>query len=59
MRFGYEMKLKSRIYEPDGSQTLNCLAKINATSVNVRFKSRVENDTARIVIEKIDHETFP
>jgi hypothetical protein len=59
MRFGYEMKLKSRSYEEDGTQTLVCLAKINATSFVVRFKSKVENDTAKMVIENISSDTFP
>ena len=42
MDFGYKLKLKSRNFEKDGTQTLNCEAVINATKKLVRFN--LKND---------------
>ena len=57
--FGYNLKLKSRILEKDGSQTLNCEAFINATKKIVRFRCQVENDTAKIIITNLSKTQFP
>lgn len=52
--FGYSLKLKSRNFEEDGAQTLNCEAIINATKKIVRFRCKVENDTAKIIIVNLN-----
>lgn len=59
MDFGYKLKLKSRNFEEDGAQTLNCEALINATKKIVRFKCKVENDTAKIIITNLSKTQFP
>ena len=59
MDFGYKLKLKSRNFEKDGTQTLNCEAVINATKKLVRFKCKVENDTAKIIIANLSKLQFP
>jgi len=57
--FGYNLRLKSRIFEKGGSQTLNCLSVIDATRKVIRFKCIIENDTAKIIISSLDSKQFP
>ena len=57
--FGYKLKIKSRNFEKDGTQTLNCEAVINSTKKIVRFKCVIENDTAKIVIVNLNKLEFP
>lgn len=57
--FGYNLKLKSRNFEEDGSQTLNCEGIIDATRKVVRFRCIIENDTAKIIISNLSKTQFP
>jgi hypothetical protein len=59
MDFGYTLKLKSRNFQKDGTQTLNCESQINATKKIVRFKCKVENDTAKMIIVNLNKMQFP
>lgn len=52
--FGYKLKLRSRNYEKDGTQTLNCESQINATRKVIRFRCVIENDTAKIIIANLN-----
>ncbi len=57
--FGYKLKIKSRNFEKDGTQTLNCEALINSTRKVVRFSCVTENDTAKIIISSLVVGQFP
>lgn len=59
LEFGYTIKLKSRKYEKDETQTLNCETQINATRKVIRFSCLVENDTAKIIIRSLEGNQFP
>jgi len=54
MSFGYELKLNSQSFnKQDSTIVLNYMTNIIATKRVIRMKTKVENDTVRLVIDNI------